>query len=88
MLVLFPIHGQPLQAKFSGPLMVEKKLSDVNYVILTPYSRKSSWLYQKNMLKKYYQRDSPEAPVGVVVLPPTEDEDDVCPLMLDVTGTC
>ena len=35
-LVLLPIHGSPLQAQYCGPYAVEKKTSDVDYVINTP----------------------------------------------------
>jgi len=86
-LVLLPIHGQPLQAKFSGPYLVKQKLSDVNYVVSTPDRRKSSRLCHINMLKPYYQRDSPDAPVCAVALTPTEDEDNACPPTLEMTGT-
>ncbi|PIK33572.1 hypothetical protein BSL78_29612 [Apostichopus japonicus] len=35
-LVLLPVHGEPLRARFSGPYRVAKKISDVNYIIDTP----------------------------------------------------
>ena len=35
-LALLPIHGNPLQARYCGPYTVEKKTSDVDYVINTP----------------------------------------------------
>ena len=35
-LVLFPVVGNPLQAKYSGPYKVVKKISDSNYLVRTP----------------------------------------------------
>ena len=38
-LVLFPVVGNPLQAKYSGPYKVVKKISDTNYLVKTPDRR-------------------------------------------------
>ena len=35
-LALLPIPGRPLQARYYGPYTVNKKLSDVNYIVNTP----------------------------------------------------
>nr|XP_027225475.1 uncharacterized protein LOC113817619 [Penaeus vannamei]XP_027225478.1 uncharacterized protein LOC113817622 [Penaeus vannamei] len=35
-LVFLPVPGQSLKARYFGPCTVEKKLSDLNYVIQTP----------------------------------------------------
>ena len=35
-LVLFPVVGNPLQAKYSGPYEVVKQISDTNYLVTTP----------------------------------------------------
>ena len=32
-LSLLPIPGKPLQARYYGPYTVDKKLSDVNYIV-------------------------------------------------------
>ncbi|KAJ8018020.1 hypothetical protein HOLleu_44220 [Holothuria leucospilota] len=40
-LVFLPVSGQPLQARFQGPYVIERKVSDTDYVILTPDKRKS-----------------------------------------------
>ena len=34
-LALLPIPGCPLQARYSGPFVVDKKLNEVDYVIAT-----------------------------------------------------
>ena len=65
-LALLPISGRPLQARYFGPYTVEKKASDLNYII-TPDRRKQKQLYHINMLKEYVDRDSSNvAPVNVI----------------------
>ena len=39
-LALLPIPGKPLQVRYLGPDTVEKKASDLNYIITTPDRRK------------------------------------------------
>ena len=56
-LVLLPIHGHPLQARYCGPFVVEKRVSDVDYVIKTPGRRKDNRLCHINMLKAYQERE-------------------------------
>ena len=53
-LVLFPVPGSPLKAKFSGPYEIIKKINDVDYVIRTPDRRRDSQVCHINMLKKYH----------------------------------
>ncbi|XP_033100281.1 uncharacterized protein LOC117103773, partial [Anneissia japonica] len=55
-LVLLPIFGEPLEAKFSGPYVIKKKLNDVNYVVSTPDRRKSQRVCHVSMLKPYLDR--------------------------------
>ena len=50
MLVLFPIAGKPLHARYQGPYIVEKKINELDYVIQTPDRRKSSQLLHINMM--------------------------------------
>ncbi|XP_041467467.1 uncharacterized protein LOC121417796 [Lytechinus variegatus] len=54
-LVLLPIPGNCLQARYSGPYVVEEKVSEVNYVIRTPDKRKQKRLCHINMLKEYVE---------------------------------
>ena len=59
-LVLFPIVGNPLQAKYSGPYKVVKKISDTNYLVKTPDRRKKTQVCHINMLKAYHEKPKPE----------------------------
>ena len=52
-----PIPGKPLHARYYGPYTVDKKLSDVNYIVNTPKRRKQKRLCHINMLKKYTDMD-------------------------------
>ena len=66
-LVLLPVPGKPLHAKYFGPYTVEKKVSDLNYVVNTPERRKQRQMCHVNMLKEYFDRDSfISKPVSVV----------------------
>ena len=66
-LALLPVSGRPLQARYFGPYTVEKKASDLNYVITTPDRRKQKQLCHINMLKKYVECGSSNvAPVNVI----------------------
>ena len=57
---MFPVVGNPLQAKYSGPYKVVKKISDTNYLVKTPGRRKESQVCHINMLKAYHEKPKPE----------------------------
>ena len=57
-LVLLPISGHPLRARYYGPCTIESKLSEENYLVKTPNRRRQTQLCHINMLKPYYDRDS------------------------------
>ena len=59
-LVLFPVVGNPLQAKYSGPYKVVKKISDTNYLVKTPDRRKETQVCHIKMLKAYHKKTKPE----------------------------
>ena len=59
-LVLFPVVGNPLQAKYSGPYKVVKKISDTNYLVKTPDRRKETQVCHINMLKAYHEKPKRE----------------------------
>ena len=68
-LALLPIPGRPIQARYFGPYTVEKKASDLNYIITTPDSRKQMQLHvcHIDMLKDYVDRNSINVtPVNVI----------------------
>lgn len=53
-LALLPLVGSPFQAKFAGPYVILKRVSDQNYMIYTPDRRRKSQLCHVNLLKPYY----------------------------------
>ena len=55
-LVLLPVQGKPLAAKFTGPYKVIKKVNDLNYLVETPDRRRKQRLCHINMLKPYHTR--------------------------------
>ena len=57
-LALLPIPGRPLQARYFGPYTIDKKTSDLNYIVNTPGRRKNKQMCHVNMLKQYFDRDS------------------------------
>ena len=57
-LALLLIPGRPLQARYYGPYIVDKKLSVVNYIVNTPGRFKQKQICHINMLKKYIDRES------------------------------
>ena len=66
-LALLPIPGKPLQARYYGPYTVDKKISDVNYIVNTPGRHKQKQLCHVKMLKQYIDRDSSSVtPISVV----------------------
>ena len=72
-LALLPIPGRPLQARYFGPYTIDKKTSDLNYIINTPGRRKNKQMCHVNMLKQYFDRDSSiSKPITVVNIVPQE----------------
>lgn len=55
-LVLLPLAGNALSAKFAGPYDVKERLNDTNYVISTPDRKRKSRICHVNMLKAYHAR--------------------------------
>ena len=57
-LALLPVSGNPLSVRYFGPYVIDKKLSDLNYAVVTPDRHKQTQLCHVNMLKPYVDRDS------------------------------
>ncbi|KAI2661959.1 Retrovirus-related Pol polyprotein from transposon 17.6 [Labeo rohita] len=84
-LALLPVPGSALQNRFTGPYVVERKVTDTTYVIRTPERRRNLRTCHINMLKQYHEREkgnnsvveTVNAPVPVaVVTTGKESEDD------------
>uniref|UniRef100_A0A3B3I2A9 Gypsy retrotransposon integrase-like protein 1 n=1 Tax=Oryzias latipes TaxID=8090 RepID=A0A3B3I2A9_ORYLA len=56
-LLLLPILGSALSTRFSGPYIVEKKLSETNYVLKTPDRRQKTRVCHVNRMKRYCSRE-------------------------------
>ena len=67
-----------MQEIYYGPYTVDKKLSDVNYIVNTPGRCKQKQLCHINMLVKYIDRDSSViSPVNIVnTVPPEQNQMD------------
>lgn len=62
--ISLPLPSSSLQAKFSGPYVIEKKLSETDYVVSTPDRRKKTRVCHVNMIKPYVTRSDRDAPVA------------------------
>ena len=59
--MLLPIQGQPLQARYSVPFIVENKINDADYLVKTPGRHKEKRLCHINILKLYEKRKLDQA---------------------------
>ncbi len=84
LLVLLPVVGSALSARFSGPYEVLKKLSNTDYVIRTPDRRKKSRVCHVNMLKAFHAREPSLKDVAKVKQPEVTNVP-VTALVCDVT---
>ena len=73
MLVLFPIPGHPLQARYHGPYVIESKVGEVDYIVKTPDRRKSRQLCHINMLKEYVDRNDDGSVKPVCSVGPSQE---------------
>ena len=72
-LALLPIPGRPLQARYFGPYTIDKKTSDLNYIINTTGRCENKQMCHVNMLKECFDRDSSISnPITVVNTVPQE----------------
>ena len=56
-LVLLPVNGKPLDAKYQGPFKILERVGPVDYMIELPGRRKPKRVVHVNMLKLYHERD-------------------------------
>lgn len=61
-LVLLPLPGCSLQARYSGPYLVKEKVGDRDYIVATPDRRCKRRLCHVNMLKLYCEREEMQVP--------------------------
>ena len=66
-MVLLPVHGQPLQARYCGLYTIERKVNEVDYIVKTPGRQKERRMCHVNMLKLYHGREAVDLS-GVVAL--------------------
>ncbi len=64
-MVLLSVPGSALQTKFIGPYIVDRQLSEINYVVRTPDRRRKTNLCHVNMLKTSVTRDELKPPKSV-----------------------
>ena len=90
-LALLPVPGNPLNSRSFGPYVIQKKLSNLNYAVVTPERRKQTELCPVNMLKPYVERSSDvvlqPASVNVVVSEPEELSNELSNSHLSPTDT-
>ncbi len=67
-LVLLPLPGSTLQAKFACPYGIEEKLSDTDYVVKTPDRKRKMRVCHINMFKLYVSRPKPKCTVPSPVI--------------------
>lgn len=53
-----PTPGAALSARFSGPYVVDRKISETDYVIRTPERRRKTCVCHVNVLKSYHSRST------------------------------
>ncbi len=65
-LILLPSSRSPFCAKFTGPYIILRKLSNENYQVATPDRRKSRQCFHVNLLKAYRSRNSGVQPTNSI----------------------
>ncbi len=60
-LVLLPVPGSSLSARFFGPYVVKKRMSETDYMLYTPDRKRKTCVCHLNMLKAYHTRGSSTA---------------------------
>ncbi|TWW54772.1 Acetylcholine receptor subunit delta [Takifugu flavidus] len=63
-----PVPGSPFAAKFSGPYVIKRKISETNYVVSTPARKRATQLCHVNLLKPYYTSSNASGGAKAVAL--------------------
>lgn len=63
-LVLLPVPGSSLSARFFGPYVVERRMSETDYMLRTPDRKRKTRVCHLNMLKVYHTREPSTASVA------------------------
>ncbi|KAF0021854.1 hypothetical protein F2P81_025893 [Scophthalmus maximus] len=66
-LLQLPIPGSALQARYTGPYVVQEKVNEQDYIVATPDRKRRSRFSHINMLKPYLDR-------GIVSHSPVREE--------------
>lgn len=87
-LVLLPVPGSALSARFSGPYRVLKTISETDYIIDTPDRKRQSHMCHVNMLKAYHSRISPVTSADPIAGPAVSSAAvcEVLPSVVDNSG--
>lgn len=64
-LILSPLCGQPLKAKYQGPYTIARKMDNLNYIVSTPYLRRRTQKCHINMIKVYFRRTEDKMALSV-----------------------
>ncbi len=60
-LMLLPVPGSSLSARFIGPYVVKKRMSETDYMLYTPDQKRKTCVCHLSMLKAYHTRESSTA---------------------------
>ena len=64
-LLLLPLPGSPLKAKYQDPFQVVQNAGGLNYVVATPGRRKKKQLCHVSLIKTHHDRDNDKSVQGV-----------------------
>ncbi|KAK7918866.1 hypothetical protein WMY93_010150 [Mugilogobius chulae] len=83
-LVFLPLLGSSLQARYSGPYTIQKKVNERDYIVATPDRTRRNRLCHVNMLKPYFERErcDKSSPDSGAVLVLSSAQPDVSPVPL------
>ncbi len=69
-IILLPVPGPALRAKFSGPYEIKEKLGDTDFIVNTPDRRRKSRVCHINMLKADISHSDSDVSIPVATVVP------------------